>query len=179
MAEEESTQKVSSLNVRDKLATIAVIFETDMPPSAEESQDSCADEVPPCPESVQNVDTDEEEIFAEKAILFRFATEATEWLTRGQGVLKILKNKGTGRHRILMRQSQTYKVRANHHIPHLGSLLYRDGHDQEFYWTAFDYTDTEETRELFAVRLASPKVSAAFKAAFEAGQTANKCPPEQ
>jgi hypothetical protein len=146
-----------------------------MPPSAGESPDSCVDEVPPCPESVQNADLEEEELFAQKAILFRFAPEETEWRARAQGILKVLKHKETGRHRIVMRQSQTYKVRANHDIPYLGSLRSREGHDAEFFWTAFDYADNEEVRELFAVRFSSSKPAEEFKTVFSAGQGANKC----
>jgi hypothetical protein len=146
-----------------------------MPPSTGESQDSSAEEVAPCPECVPNADIGEEEIFAEKAALFRFSTEASEWVSRAQGILKILKTKETGRYRILMRQNQTYKVRANHNIPHLGSLLCREGNDRELFWTAFDFADNEEIRELFAVRFSSSKTAGEFKVAFEGGQAANKC----
>jgi hypothetical protein len=117
---------------------------------------------------------EEDEIFAQKAVLFRFSTESTEWLARAQGILKVLKNRETGCYRILMRQDQTYKVRANHHIPHLGSLHSQEGNDLVCFWTAFDYADNDEVRELFAVRFSSPKPADAFKAAFAAGQLANK-----
>jgi hypothetical protein len=144
-----------------------------MSKSGSEGTDFAGDDVPPPPE-VRNVDTDEDECFAERAILYRFCSEKSEWVTRGSGVLKVLKHKETGIYRILMRQDQTYFVRVNHQVPYLGALRELSGNACHFSWTAFDFSTPEETRELFAVKFALPGIAAAFKAAFEAGQTANK-----
>jgi hypothetical protein len=143
-----------------------------MTKSNSEGSDLAADEVPP-PET-RNADTDDDECFSEKAILYRFCSEKSEWVTRGSGVLKILKHKQTSVHRILLRQNQTYVVRANHQIPYLGRLEELPGNNCSFFWTAFDFSTPEETRELFAVKFALPAIAAAFKSAFEAGQAANR-----
>jgi hypothetical protein len=145
-----------------------------MSKTSSEGSETTTEELPPCPESVPNVDTEEDEIFAEKAILFRFSSERTEWLTRGCGLLKILKHKDTGIYRILMRQNQTYKVRANHQIPYLGTLRLSPGSNRQFLWTAFDYSDNEEARELFAVRFALPGIASSFQTSYESGQAANR-----
>ncbi|OHT09771.1 RanBP1 domain containing protein [Tritrichomonas foetus] len=140
-----------------------------------ESNEPLPEEFPPIAE-VPNADTDEEELFANKAILFIFNREKNEWIDRGTGELKILKNPDTGYVRIIMRQNQTYVVRANHQIPYLGSLHVLDETNREFSWTAYDFTDTKEpeNREMFAVRFSLPDIATAFKTAFEAGQAANK-----
>jgi hypothetical protein len=141
-------------------------------PSSEGSE-STGDEVSPPPEA-PNVDTDEEQCFADKAILYRFSSEKSEWVCRGSGLLKILKHKTTGAHRILMRQNQTYVVRANHQIPYLGRLGEGSAGSRHFFWTAFDFSTPDETRELYAVKFALPGIALSFKSAFETGQTSNK-----
>jgi hypothetical protein len=141
------------------------------PPS--EGSESGGDDVPAPPEA-PNVDTDEEQCFADKAILYRFCSEKSEWVCRGSGLLKILKHKETGVYRILMRQNQTYVVRANHQIPYLGKLDEGPAGSHHFYWTAFDFSTPDETRELWAVKFALPDIAVAFKSAFKVGQTANK-----
>jgi Ran-binding protein 1 len=138
-----------------------------------EGSESAVDDIP-TPSEAPNVDIDEDECFADKAILYRFCDEKSEWVTRGSGVLKVLRHKETGVSRILMRQNQTYVVRANHQIPYLGALTEAPGSNRQFFWTAFDFSTTEEIRELFAVRFALPAIAAAFKTAFEGAQVANR-----
>jgi hypothetical protein len=144
-----------------------------MSKAGSEGGDSTGDELPLSPEP-PNVDTDEDECFADKAILYRYSDEKSEWIARGSGVLKILKHKETGIFRIVMRQNKTYVVRANHQIPYLGTLAEAAGNNRQFFWTAFDFSTQEETRELFSVRFALPAIAAAFQSAFEAGQAANR-----
>jgi hypothetical protein len=138
-----------------------------------EGTESTRDEIPPAPEA-PNVDAGEDQCFAEKAVLYRYCSEKSEWVGGGSGLLKILKHKETGVYRILLRQNQTYVVRANHQIPYLGHLVEGPGNNRDFFWTAFDFSTPDETRELYAVRFALPAIAAAFKSAFEQGQAANK-----
>lgn len=130
-------------------------------------EDSITVNIPP------EIDTDEEELFREKAILFRFNKEKTEWVSRGSGTVKILKDK-EGHVRILMRQNQTYVVRMNHLIPYTGTLHTLGTSNREFSWTAFDFSDEQEVRYLFAIRFALPTIADSFKAQFEIGQNANR-----
>ena len=143
-----------------------------------DSTDCAPDDLGPLPEP-ENPDTEEEHVFAEKAILYRFSTETNEWLERGHGVLKVLKSNDSGVYRILMRENRTYLVRANHRVPHFGTLTPLQGSDRQFKWITFDFATGEEERELFAVRFAQPETAAAFKAAFEKGQEANKAIKER
>ena len=138
-----------------------------------DSSESTVTELGPIPEP-RNPDTDCDEVFAEKAELFRFSTETNTWIERGQGVLKILKGKESGVYRIVMRQMGTYVVRAHHRIPTFGELAPLHGCTRQFKWLTFDWAEGEEERELFAVRFTHDETAAAFKAAFQQGQTANK-----
>ena len=54
-----------------------------------------------------------------KSKLYRFDKDGNQWKERGAGTVKFLKHKETGRVRLVMRQSKTLKICANH----LGSFL--------------------------------------------------------
>ncbi|KAL6556691.1 Ran-binding protein 1 c [Orobanche gracilis] len=49
-----------------------------------------------------------------KAKLYRFDKEGNQWKERGVGTVKLLKHKETGKIRLVMRQSKTLKICANH-----------------------------------------------------------------
>ena len=49
-----------------------------------------------------------------KSKLYRFDKEANQWKERGAGTVKLLKHKSTGKIRLVMRQSKTLKICANH-----------------------------------------------------------------
>lgn len=49
-----------------------------------------------------------------KAKLYRFDKEGNQWKERGVGTVKLLKHKEAGKVRLVMRQSKTLKICANH-----------------------------------------------------------------
>ena len=49
-----------------------------------------------------------------KAKLYRFDKDGNQWKERGAGTVKFLKHKETGKVRLVMRQSKTLKICANH-----------------------------------------------------------------
>lgn len=53
-------------------------------------------------------------MFFRKAKLYRFDKEGNQWKERGVGNVKLLKHKETGKVRLVMRQSKTLKICANH-----------------------------------------------------------------
>ena len=57
--------------------------------------------------------------FCRKAKLYRFDKEGNQWKERGTGSVKFLKHKVTGKVRLVMRQSKTLKICANHLSPYL------------------------------------------------------------
>lgn len=54
-----------------------------------------------------------------KSKLYRFDKDGNQWKERGAGTVKLLKHKETGKVRLVMRQSKTLKICANH----LGQFL--------------------------------------------------------
>lgn len=55
-----------------------------------------------------------------KSKLYRFDKDGNQWKERGAGTVKLLKHKETGKVRLVMRQSKTLKICANH----LGQFLF-------------------------------------------------------
>lgn len=121
----------------------------------------------------EDVDKDEEQLFADKAILYRFHRESKEWKERGTGTIKILKNKENGRHHIVMRRNQTFKVCANHLILPWMELKFNGSSDRALLWQACDFSDGEESHETLVAKFKDATIAAAFKKAFEEAKEAN------
>lgn len=142
--------------------------------ASEECHDDFANEAPSYSELQTNPDRDEEELFQEKAILYRFDTASKEWKERGQGFMKILKNKDTNMCRILMRRNQTFRVCANHFIlPHM-EIKPNQGSDRAFIWYAVDFAEGVESHDTLSIRFKGPEEANKFKEAFENAKKTNK-----
>nr|XP_027084587.1 ran-binding protein 1 homolog b-like [Coffea arabica] len=98
-----------------------------------------------------------------KAKLYRFDREGNQWKERGVGTVKLLKHKETGKVRLVMRQSKTLKICANHLVLPSISLQEHHGNDKSCVWHAADFADGELKEETFAIRFASVGDCKAFK----------------
>lgn len=136
------------------------------------AQDDAVDdshkEAPSAAAEQPNVDQDEEELFADKVLLYRLDSESKEWKERGSGVMKVLKNIKTGQCRCLMRRNQTFRVCCNHFIlPHM-ELKESKGTDRAFMWAATDYADGPDgSKDVLTIKLKSAEVAQQFKKAFD------------
>ncbi|KAM9343217.1 E3 SUMO-protein ligase RanBP2 isoform 2-T2 [Pholidichthys leucotaenia] len=126
---------------------------------------------------VKTGEEEEEEMFCNRAKLYRFDTETKEWKERGIGNVKILKHSTKGKVRLLMRREQVLKICANHYITPDMLLKPNAGSDKSWVWNAIDYADEEPKPEQLAIRFKTVDEAALFKAKFEEAQkTAVKCP---
>jgi Ran-binding protein 1 len=105
-----------------------------------------------------------------KSKLYRFDKDGNQWKERGVGQVKLLQHKETKKIRLLMRQSRTLKICANHLVIPATTLQEHAGSDKSWVWHASDYSDGELKEELFALRLGSVESAQKFKAAFEDAQ---------
>ncbi|KAK7904914.1 hypothetical protein WMY93_017521 [Mugilogobius chulae] len=119
---------------------------------------------------VKTGEEDEEEMFCNRAKLFRFDNETKEWKERGIGNVKILKNNITGKVRLLMRREQVLKICANHYITTDMLLKPNSGSDKSWVWNAIDYADEEPKPEQLAIRFKTVDEAALFKSKFEEAQ---------
>ncbi|XP_073702009.1 E3 SUMO-protein ligase RanBP2-like [Garra rufa] len=139
---------------------------------------------------VKTGEEEEEEMFCERAKLFRFDSETKEWKERGIGSIKILKHKTSRKVRLLMRREQVLKICANHYITADMALKPNAGSDKSWVWYAMDYADEMPKTEQLAIRFKTAGEAALFKVKFEEAQkfisespqgqkTENKCETPQ
>ncbi|KAK3003810.1 hypothetical protein RJ639_018954 [Escallonia herrerae] len=120
--------------------------------------------------AISTGEEDEEVILDLKAKLYRFDKDGNQWKERGAGTVKLLKHKETAKVRLVMRQSKTLKICANHLglivIPTM-SVQEHAGNDKSCVWHAADFADGELKDELFCIRFQSVESKSMFDPAFE------------
>ncbi|NXL32721.1 RBP2 ligase, partial [Glaucidium brasilianum] len=116
---------------------------------------------------VKSGEEDEEILFKERAKLYRWDRDATQWKERGVGEIKILFHTQKKYYRVLMRRDQVLKVCANHVITKEMNLVSSDTSNNALIWTATDYADGEVKVEQLAVRFKSQEMANSFKRRFE------------
>ncbi|XP_069492976.1 E3 SUMO-protein ligase RanBP2-like [Ambystoma mexicanum] len=128
--------------------------------------------VVPLPDKIEvkTGEEEEEELFSNRAKLFRFDTELMEWKERGIGIVKILRHSKSGKVRLLMRREQVLKICANHYINPEMTLKPNAGSDKSYVWYAVDYADETPKPEQLALRFKMPEEAQLFKKKFEAAQ---------
>ncbi|PHU09405.1 Ran-binding protein 1 -like protein b [Capsicum chinense] len=98
-----------------------------------------------------------------KSKLYRFDKEGSQWKERGVGTVKLLKHKDTGKVRLVMRQSKTLKICANHLVLPTMSIQEHAGNEKSCVWHAADFADGELKEETFCIRFASIENCKVFK----------------
>ncbi|XP_034740454.1 E3 SUMO-protein ligase RanBP2 isoform X2 [Etheostoma cragini] len=116
---------------------------------------------------VKTGEEEEEEMFCNRAKLYRFDTDTKEWKERGIGNVKILKHSAKGKVRLLMRREQVLKICANHYINSDMLLKPNAGSDKSWVWNAIDYADEAPKPEQLAIRFKTADEASLFKAKFE------------
>ncbi|KAK3010179.1 hypothetical protein RJ639_010764 [Escallonia herrerae] len=108
--------------------------------------------------AISTGEENEDVILDLKAKLYRFDKDGNQWKERGAGTVKLLKHKETAKVRLVMRQSKTLKICANHLglivIPTM-SVQEHVGNDKSCVWHAADFADGELKDELFCIRFQS------------------------
>ncbi|XP_027358363.1 ran-binding protein 1 homolog b-like [Abrus precatorius] len=117
--------------------------------------------------AVSTGEEDEEPILDLKAKLYRFEKDGNQWKERGAGTVKFLKHKVSGKVRLLMRQSKTLKICANHLIVSSMSVQEHAGNEKSCVWHARDFADGELKDELFCIRFASIENCKKFMETFQ------------
>ncbi|XP_022791125.1 RANBP2-like and GRIP domain-containing protein 2 isoform X1 [Stylophora pistillata] len=124
----------------------------------------------PLPEKidVKTGEEDDEVIFSHRAKLYRFVAEYKQWKERGVGDIKLLKNRQSGKMRVLMRRDQVLKICANHQITADMKLQPNAGSDRSWVWsTMADFSEGECRAERLAVRFKSEETAKQYKEKFE------------
>ncbi|XP_061370714.1 ran-binding protein 1 homolog b-like [Gastrolobium bilobum] len=125
--------------------------------------------------AVSTGEEDEDPILDLKAKLYRFDKDGNQWKERGAGTVKFLKHKVNGKVRLVMRQSKTLKICANHLILPAMTVQEHAGNEKSCVWHARDFADSELKDELFCIRFASIENCKKFMETFqEVAESQNK-----
>jgi Ran-binding protein 1 len=144
------------------------------PQEDHEPVDDSHKEAPSTAAEQKDPDENEDKLFGDKALLYRFDKASSDWKERGSGFMKILKSKENGRCRILMRRFQTFRVCANHFILPYMELKPHSGSERAFIWQATDFADGQESRDVLSVKFKNAEIAQEFKKAFEQAKQVNK-----
>ncbi|PON85443.1 Talin [Trema orientale] len=117
--------------------------------------------------AVTTGEENEDAILDLKSKLYRFDKDGNQWKERGAGTVKLLKHKESGKVRLVMRQSKTLKICANHLVLPTMSVQEHAGNDKSCVWHAADFADGELKDELFCIRFASVENCKHFMETFQ------------
>lgn len=117
--------------------------------------------------AVSTGEENENPIIDLKAKLYRFDKDGNQWKERGAGTVKLLKHKETGKVRLVMRQSKTLKICANHLVLPTMTVQEHAGNEKSCVWHAPDFADGELKDELFCIRFASIENCKTFMEMFQ------------
>ena len=108
------------------------------------------------------------QVFSNRAKLYRFDKNTTQWKERGVGDIKLLKDQNKRRLRLVMRREQVLKVCANHYITEDMELAPHPSSDRSWIWfTPADFSEQIACAEKLAVRFRSTEIAEQFKMAFD------------
>ncbi|EME27087.1 E3 SUMO-protein ligase RanBP2 [Galdieria sulphuraria] len=125
-------------------------------------------------DEVQVTTGEEEEdvLYKNRAKLFRFDKQGSQWKERGTGDLKILQHKDTKKIRLLMRREKTLKICLNHYVNPSIQLEENVGSDRSWVWNAIDYADEVADECVLAVRFPNSEQAKKFKQAYDDARSA-------
>ncbi|XP_043724558.1 ran-binding protein 1 homolog b-like [Telopea speciosissima] len=117
--------------------------------------------------AVTTGEEEEESLLDLKSKLYRFDKDGNQWKERGAGTVKFLRHNESGKVRLVMRQSKTLKICANHLILPVMSVQEHAGNDKSCVWHATDFADGELKDELFCIRFPSVENCKTFMEMFQ------------
>ncbi|KAK6786003.1 hypothetical protein RDI58_014528 [Solanum bulbocastanum] len=117
--------------------------------------------------AVSTGEENEDPLIDLKAKLYRFDKDGNQWKERGAGTVKLLKHKETGKVRLVMRQSKTLKICANHLVLPTMTVQEHAGNEKSCVWHAPDFADGDLKDELFCIRFASIENCKSFMEMFQ------------
>ena len=119
-------------------------------------------------------------VYTQRAKLFRYDKDTSQWKERGVGNLKLLKHKISGQIRVLMRRDQIFKVCANHFLTADMELKPNSGSDRSWVWhTNADVSDGESKAEQLAVQFKNAEIAREFKEKFDKCKEELKASPSE
>eukprot|EP01059_Diplonema_ambulator_P025011 TRINITY_DN4195_c0_g1_i1.p2 TRINITY_DN4195_c0_g1~~TRINITY_DN4195_c0_g1_i1.p2 ORF type:complete len:164 (+),score=84.15 TRINITY_DN4195_c0_g1_i1:102-593(+) len=109
----------------------------------------------------------EECIWKARAKAYRFDEGENEWKERGVGEMKFLKDKESGRVRMLMRREMIHKICVCINLKECAPLKEHAENNKAWVFSGMDYSEEEDaTRETICIKFTTPENAKAFKENF-------------
>ena len=109
----------------------------------------------------------EEQLFCERAKLYRYDPNSKQWKERGIGNMTIMKNRESGKSRLVMRREQVLKLCCNHVILPTMQLNPMVGGGNAWRWfTPCDFSEEESKPEQLAIRFKHKEQADSFQEVF-------------
>ena len=122
-------------------------------------------------EDLKTGEEDYEDLFKNRAKLFRFDFESKQWKERGIGEMRLSHNPETSYCRVIMRRDQVLKLCANHPVMPDIELKPHGMSSTSWVWVSgADYSEGEPQMQQFAVKFKSKEIADEFKRVFQSCQ---------
>ena len=106
----------------------------------------------------------EDQLFCERGKLFRFDPNSKQWKERGIGNMTVMKNRQSGKSRLVMRREQVLKLCCNHVIlPEIELNPMSEGGNAWRWFTPCDFSDEEPKPEQLAIRFKKKEQADSFR----------------
>ncbi|XP_076112792.1 uncharacterized protein LOC143080689 isoform X3 [Mytilus galloprovincialis] len=106
---------------------------------------------------------DFEEMFRQRAKLFRFDKEANQWKEKGLGKMKILRHLVNSRYRLILRREQVLKLACNQWLTAEISFKPLPTSETSWCWVGQDFSDNELVIEQLAIKFKTIELAQQFK----------------
>ncbi|XP_071172819.1 E3 SUMO-protein ligase RanBP2-like [Mytilus edulis] len=106
---------------------------------------------------------DFEEMFRQRAKLFRFDKEANQWKEKGLGEMKILRHLVNSRYRLILRREQVLKLACNQWLTAEISFKPLPTSETSWCWVGQDFSDNEPVIEQLAIKFKTIELAQQFK----------------
>lgn len=120
---------------------------------------------------------EEDSLFQLRGKLYRYTetlldkgSGKKQWIERGVGEIKLLKNRESQQQRFLMRQEKTLKIIVNTLIDPRIRMTKMDSNEKTWVWSCYDFSEGEIVEEVFAFKCPNVEDAATFKSTFDKSQ---------
>lgn len=121
--------------------------------------------------TVDSGEGDEDVVYQQMCLLYRFDNEEKAWKTRGKGYAKLLQHRVTNKFRIVLREDKTLKVRMNHFVSPTVEL--KPNNEKSWMWTTTDYAEEEPSTQTFSIKFTTAELANEFKAKHDEARLQN------
>ena len=121
--------------------------------------------------TVDSGEGNEDVVYQQLCLLYRFDNDEKGWKTRGKGHVKLLQHRVTNKFRVVLREDKTLKVRMNHFVDPKGEL--KSMNEKSWMWSTTDYSEDDPVQQTFSIKFTTADLANEFKAKHDEARLQN------